>query len=103
MRYFPVTLLQVLVCPRDSGWSAHVVNCVHIESILFVLAGTQDESFVAFQDIHPAASQHNLVITKAHVPSLYSLLPDTEDIKLGACCPIQRLILSTLCSLSMSS
>ena len=46
--------------------------------------GLQDENFVAFRDICPAAAEHIIVITKAHVPSLYSLLPNDEDIKLGA-------------------
>ncbi|KAK9917125.1 hypothetical protein WJX75_001121 [Coccomyxa subellipsoidea] len=42
----------------------------------------EDKNLVAFRDIHPAASEHILVISKAHIPSLYSLMPNPEDIQL---------------------
>lgn len=50
---------------------------------LVLLGAVQDKNLVAFRDIHPAASEHILVISKAHIPSLYSLMPNPEDIQLG--------------------
>ena len=44
----------------------------------------QDDQYVAFNDIRPAAKQHILVITKAHIDSILALRPSLEDANIGA-------------------
>ena len=43
----------------------------------------QDDEYIAFNDIRPAAKQHILVITKAHIDSILALKPCLEDVSLG--------------------
>ena len=43
----------------------------------------QDEEYIAFNDIRPAAKQHILVITKVHIDSILALRPCLEDVSLG--------------------
>jgi histidine triad (HIT) family protein len=38
----------------------------------------EDDEFMAFHDIRPAAEVHFLVVPKRHVPSLLELQPDDE-------------------------
>ena len=39
---------------------------------------------MAFRDIHPAANEHLLVISKCHIPSLFDLRGTQDDLQLGA-------------------
>jgi histidine triad (HIT) family protein len=39
----------------------------------------EDDEFIAFHDIRPAAETHFLVVPKRHVPSLLELQPGDED------------------------
>ena len=43
----------------------------------------QDDEYIAFNDIRPAAKQHILVITKAHIDSILALRQCTEDVRIG--------------------
>ena len=43
----------------------------------------QDDQYIAFNDIRPAAKQHILVITKAHIDSILALKPSLEDASIG--------------------
>ena len=43
----------------------------------------QDDEYIAFNDIRPAAKQHILIITKAHIDSILALKPCLEDVSLG--------------------
>ena len=43
----------------------------------------QDDKYIAFNDIRPAAKQHILVITKSHIDSILALKPCLEDVGLG--------------------
>ena len=44
---------------------------------------SQDDEYIAFNDIRPAAKQHILVITKTHIDSILALKPCLEDVNLG--------------------
>ena len=44
---------------------------------------SQDDSLVAFRDINPAAKEHILIISKAHIPSLFDLQATEADIQMG--------------------
>ena len=43
----------------------------------------QDDQYIAFNDIRPAAKQHILVITKTHIDSILALRPSLEDVSIG--------------------
>ena len=51
----------------------------------------QDDHYVAFNDIKPAAEQHILVITKAHIDSILALRPSLEDVNLGERLSLQHI------------
>ena len=58
-------------------------NVLRSQDMQEPMALAQDSDLVAFSDINPAAQQHILVISKAHIPSLYDLQATQADIRLG--------------------
>jgi histidine triad (HIT) family protein len=58
-------------------------NCIFCRIISGEAPATiyfQDDLVIAFQDIHPAAPVHILIVPRAHIPSINDLVEENADL-----------------------